>query len=114
MKPTGRSLTLVHDAGEAKLAPLTVMIIDDQSTGRLVLSEIIRGLDNSIEVVTFSEPVEAIEYARKHGVHILFTDYNMPKMARIEPIPPLPPIFPHEHIPPHFHSPLTDTELRYP
>ena len=66
MKTTNRTLALVHDSSEAPLAPLSVMIIDDQSTGRIVLSEIVRGLDTSLEVVTFADPMEAIEYARKH------------------------------------------------
>jgi two-component system, response regulator RpfG len=113
MKPTGRSLTLVHDAGEAKLAPLTVMIIDDQSTGRLVLSEIIRGLDHSIDVVTFSEPVEAIEYARKHGVDMVLTDYKMPNMDGIEAIRRLRRIFGYEDIPIVCVTVVSDREVRY-
>jgi two-component system response regulator RpfG len=113
LKPAGRSLTLVHDAGEAKLAPLTVMIIDDQSTGRLVLSEIVRGLDASIEVITFAEPVEAIEYARKNGVDMVLTDYKMPNMDGIEAIRRLRRIFGYEDIPIICVTVVSDREVRY-
>jgi len=113
MKPFSRSLTLVHDASEAKLAPLTVMIVDDQSTGRIVLSEIIRSLDASLEVVTFSDPVEAIEYARKHPVDMVLTDYKMPNMDGIEAIRRLRRIFGYEDIPIVCVTVVSDREVRY-
>src|SRR5437016_13346206 len=80
MKTTtsSRPLTLVHDSIEAKLAPLKILVIDDQSTGRIVLSEIMRSLDASLEVATFADPLEGIEYARKHPVDMVLTDYKMP------------------------------------
>src|SRR5258706_15928201 len=82
MKTTSssRPLTLVHDSIEAKLAPLKILVIDDQSTGRIVLSEIMRSLDASLEVATFADPLEAIEYARKHPVDMVLTDYKMPSL----------------------------------
>src|SRR5258706_4863123 len=88
MKTTSssRPLTLVHDSIEAKLAPLKILVIDDQSTGRIVLSEIMRSLDASLEVATFADPLEAIEYARKHPVDMVLTDYKMPSLDGIEVI----------------------------
>jgi PleD family two-component response regulator len=61
------------DSHESKLAPLKVLIVDDQSTGRIVLSEIMRSLDPSLEVVTFADPIEAIEFARTHPVDMVLT-----------------------------------------
>ncbi|MGC2518367.1 MAG: HD domain-containing phosphohydrolase [Burkholderiales bacterium] len=113
MKPFSRSLTLVHDTSEAKLAPLTVMIVDDQSTGRIVLSEIIRSLDASLDVVTFSDPVEAIEYARKHPVDMVLTDYKMPNMDGIEAIRRLRRIFGYEDIPIVCVTVVSDRDVRY-
>ncbi len=96
---TSRPLTLVHDSNEAKLAPLKVLIIDDQSTGRIVLGEIMRSLDASLEVATFADPVEAIEYARKHAVDMVLTDYKMPNLDGIETIRRLRRIFGYEDVP---------------
>src|SRR5436309_2105654 len=100
MKTTSssRPLTLVHDSIEAKLAPLKILVIDDQSTGRIVLSEIMRSLDASLEVATFADPLEGIEYARKHPVDMLLTDYKMPSLDGIEVIRRLRRIFGYEDV----------------
>jgi two-component system response regulator RpfG len=113
MNPTGRSLTLVHDTGEPKLAPLTVMIIDDQSTGRLVLSEIMRGLDAGVQVVTFADPLQAIEFARGNTVDMVLTDYKMPSMDGIEAIRRLRRIFGYEDIPIVCITVVNDRDVRY-
>jgi two-component system, response regulator RpfG len=113
MATTTRPLTLVHDASETKLVPLKVLIIDDQSTGRIVLSEIMRGLDASLEVVTFADPVEAIEYARKHPIDLVLTDYKMPNMDGIEAIRRLRRIFGYEDVPIVCITVVNDREVRY-
>jgi len=113
MKPLSRSLTLVHDTSEPKLAPLTVMIVDDQSTGRIVMSEILRGLDSDIEVITFADPLEAIEYARKHPVDMVLTDYKMPNMDGIEAIRRFRRIFGYEDVPIVCVTVVSDRDVRY-
>jgi two-component system response regulator RpfG len=113
MGTTSRPLTLVHDTSEAKLAPLKIMIIDDQSTGRIVLSEIMRSLDASLEVVTFADPVEAIEFARKHPVDMVLTDYKMPNMDGIEVIRRLRRIFGYEDVPIICITVVSDRDVRY-
>src|SRR6266480_4232827 len=115
MKTTtsSRPLTLVHDSIEAKLAPLKILVIDDQSTGRIVLSEIMRSLDASLEVATFSDPVEGIEYARKHPVDMVLTDYKMPTLDGIEVIRRLRRIFGYEDVPIVCITVVNDREVRY-
>jgi len=113
MKPTTRPLALVHDTSEGKLAPLKILIIDDQSTGRIVLSEIMRSLDPSLEVITFADPVEAIEYARKHPVDMILTDYKMPNLDGIETIRRLRRIFGYEDVPIICITVVNDREVRY-
>ncbi len=110
---TSRPLTLVHDSNEAKLAPLKVLVIDDQSTGRIVLGEIMRSLDASLEVATFADPVEAIEYARKHAVDMVLTDYKMPNLDGIETIRRLRRIFGYEDVPIVCITVVNDREVRY-
>ncbi len=113
MRSTSRPLTLVHDAGEGTLAPLSVLIVDDQSTGRIVLSEIMRSLDTNLEVVTFADPIEAIEYARKHPVDMVLTDYKMPNMDGIEAIRRLRRIFGYEDVPIVCITVVNDRDVRY-
>src|SRR5260221_1249371 len=115
MKTTtsSRPLTLVHDSIEAKLAPLKILVIDDQSTGRIVLSEIMRSLDASLEVATFADPLEAIEYARKHPVDMVLTDYKMPSLDGIEVIRRLRRIFGYEDVPIVCITVVNDREVRY-
>jgi len=50
-----------------------------------------RSLDASLEVATFADPVEAIEYARKHRVDMVLTDYKMPNLDGHRDDPPLAP-----------------------
>src|SRR5258706_6223637 len=115
MKTTSssRPLTLVHDSIEAKLAPLKILVIDDQSTGRIVLSEIMRGLDASLEVTTFADPLEAIEFARSHAVDMVLTDYKMPSLDGIEVIRRLRRIFGYEDVPIVCITVVNDREVRY-
>ncbi len=113
MKTTSRPLTLVHDSVEAKLAPLKILVIDDQSTGRIVLSEIMRGLDSSLEVTTFADPLEAIEFARRHAVDMVLTDYKMPNLDGIEVIRRLRRIFGYEDVPIVCITVVNDREVRY-
>src|SRR5438445_13021859 len=115
MKTTSssRPLTLVHDSIEAKLAPLKILVIDDQSTGRIVLSEIMRSLDASLEVATFADPLEGIEYARKHPVDMVLTDYKMPGLDGIEVIRRWRRIFGYEDVPIVCISVFNDREITY-
>lgn len=113
MKTTARPLTLVHDSSESQLGPLKVLVIDDQSTGRIVLSEIMRSLDASLEVTTFSDPIEAIEFARKHQVDMVLTDYKMPNLDGIEVIRRLRRIFGYEDVPIVCITVVNDREVRY-
>src|SRR5262245_32972299 len=44
----------------------TVMVVDDQSTGRAILEQVVRGLDERIEVEGFMRPVDAVVWAARH------------------------------------------------
>ncbi len=99
MKPNPHPLKLVHDAGEAHSPRNTVVIIDDQSTGRMILSEIVRSIDKRLDVITFGDPLEAIEYAQSKPVDLVLTDYKMPTIDGIETIRRLRRIFRDEDIP---------------
>lgn len=102
--------------GESIVVPSstqTVVVVDDQSTGRLILAEVIRGIDRTIKTVLFSNPVEAIAYIRTMPVDLVLTDYKMPQMDGIEAIRQLRTLFSYEQLPIVMTTIVSDREVRY-
>ncbi len=62
----------------------TVLILDDQSISRMILEELIRSIDQSIHVESFSDPVKALDWAKKNSHDLVITDYKMPVMDGVE------------------------------
>lgn len=61
-----------------------VVIIDDQSTGRKILEELVRTIERNLVVETYSEPNEVLERARVEIPDLVLTDYKMPNMDGVE------------------------------
>ena len=113
MKANPNPLRLVHQAAEVQSQRNTVLIIDDQSTGRMILSEIVRSIDKKLDVVSFGDPLEALEYAQSQPVDLVLTDYKMPNLDGIETIRRLRRIFRDEDIPIVCVTIVNDREIRY-
>jgi two-component system response regulator RpfG len=62
----------------------TVMVVDDQSTGRAILEQVMRSLDGRTVVEGFARPVDAIVWAVRHVADLVLVDYMMPDMDGIE------------------------------
>jgi two-component system, response regulator RpfG len=62
----------------------TILIIDDQTTSRTILSEVVKGIDSKIHVVEKTNPENALEWATKHQADLVLVDYVMPEMNGIE------------------------------
>jgi CheY-like chemotaxis protein len=75
------------------------MIVDDQSTGRVILAEIVRSIDKFVEAVTFEDPRAALEYARAHPVDMVITDHQMPEMSGVELVRELRKVFLDDTVP---------------
>lgn len=75
-----------NSSHEQESRVLTIMVIDDQSTGRLLISEILRNVDPKANVVAFGDPFDALEYAATSRVDLVLTDYRMPTIDGIETI----------------------------
>lgn len=61
-----------------------VLILDDQSISRMILEELIRSIDKDIFVQSFSDPVDALEWAKKNRHDLIITDFKMPVMDGVE------------------------------
>jgi two-component system response regulator RpfG len=66
------------------LASSTVMVVDDQSTSRAILEQVLRALDERIMVKSFTRPVDAIVWATRQVADLVLADYGMPDMDGIE------------------------------
>ena len=65
---------------------MTVVVIDDQASGRMLLTEILRDVDPSANIESFSNALDALAFAEKNVVDLVITDYKMPKIDGIEAI----------------------------
>lgn len=57
---------------------IQIVAVDDKEINLMILEEIAR--DVGFEILTFLNPIDAIEHVRNHRVDILFADYMMPQM----------------------------------
>jgi two-component system response regulator RpfG len=58
----------------------TVLIVDDQSTSRTILSHVVKSINSKIKVVEKTNPEQALEWATEHKADLVFVDYVMPEM----------------------------------
>ena len=61
-----------------------VLIVDDESTGRTILSKIIQQVEDEIGVEAFDNPLEALKWLDDNHPDLIITDYRMPEMTGIE------------------------------
>ncbi len=62
----------------------TVMVVDDQSTSRTILEQVVRSLDKRIQVSAFPRSVDALVWATRHVADLVLLGYAMPDMDGIE------------------------------
>lgn len=62
----------------------SVLIVDDQSTSRAILAQVVKSINPNITVAEKSNPEQALEWAQEHVADLVFVDYLMPEMNGIE------------------------------
>ncbi|WP_413698912.1 response regulator [Psychromonas sp. KJ10-10] len=90
-----------------------VVIVDDQSTGRMILSKIIEQIADDINVIDFSDPQEALHWISLNQADLIITDYKMPNLNGIEFIQAVRKIDACEHIPLMMITVISDKAVRY-
>ena len=61
-----------------------VLIVDDESTGKIILKQLISNLRNDINVITLSSGMEGLKWLSENKVDLIITDYSMPEMNGVE------------------------------
>jgi two-component system, response regulator RpfG len=91
----------------------TVMVVDDQSTGRAILEQVVRSLDERVNVEGFARPVDAVVWATRHVSDLVLVDYMMPDMDGIEFVKRLRALPGYEHVPIVMVTVHDDRKVRY-
>ena len=91
----------------------TVMVVDDQSTSRAILEQVVRSLDDRVVVEGFARPVDAVVWAARHVADLVLVDYMMPDMDGIELVGRLRSLPGYEHVPIVMITGQDDKKVRY-
>jgi two-component system, response regulator RpfG len=91
----------------------TVMVVDDQSTGRAILEQVLRSLDERVLVEGFARPVDAVVWATRNVADLVLVDYLMPDMDGIELVKRLRALPGYEHVPIVMVTVHDDRKVRY-
>ena len=68
---------------------MNCIIIDDESTARLIINQLCSNIDNVKVVNEFSNAIEAIKYLNHNEVDLIFLDIHMPDFTGFDFIQPL-------------------------
>jgi len=91
----------------------SVMVVDDQSTGRAILEQVVRSLDERIVVEGFARPVDGVVWATRNVADLVLVDYMMPEMDGIEFVGRLRALPGYEHVPIVMVTAQDDKKVRY-
>jgi two-component system response regulator RpfG len=91
----------------------TVVIVDDESTGRLILGKIIQQVADDITVVDFETPMEALVWLDNNQADLIVTDYKMPEMNGVGFIQALRERADCENVPIMMITVVSEKEVRY-
>jgi two-component system response regulator RpfG len=91
----------------------SVIIVDDQSTSRAILEQVVKGIDSSVEVHSFACPLDAVKWAGGRVADLVLVDFQMPRLDGIEFVTRLRLLPDYEHVPVVMVTVNDDRKVRY-
>jgi two-component system response regulator RpfG len=91
----------------------TVLVVDDQATGRAILEQVVRGMHEPVAVESFARAVDAIVWATRHDADLVLVDYIMPDMDGIRFVNCLRALPGYEQVPVIMVTVSDDRDVRY-
>ncbi len=91
----------------------SVLIVDDQSTSRTILSHVVKSINSKTKVIEKTNPEQALEWATEHTADLVFVDYVMPEMNGIDFVRLLKTLPNYESVPVIMITIKKDAETRY-
>ncbi|PCI53713.1 MAG: two-component system response regulator [Methylophilaceae bacterium] len=62
----------------------SILVVDDQSTSRTILSHVVRSINPKITIIEKNNPEKALEWATENTADLVFVDYVMPEMNGVD------------------------------
>jgi two-component system response regulator RpfG len=90
-----------------------VLIVDDESTGRSILTKIIQQVEDDVSVAAFDNPLEALKWLDDNHPDLIITDYRMPDMNGVELIRQIQKIPGSQDIPIMMITVVSEKSVRY-
>lgn len=90
-----------------------VLVLDDQSTSRSILSQIVKSIHDDIRVHEEASPIAALNWAKSNVVDLVMVDYSMPEMNGIDFISKLRALSGYDNVPSIMITMNTDLETRH-
>ncbi len=91
----------------------SVLIVDDQSTSRTILTHVVKSINAKTKVIEKFNPEEALEWATENTADLVFVDYVMPEMNGIDFVRLLKTLPAYESVPVIMITIKKDAETRY-
>jgi two-component system, response regulator RpfG len=91
----------------------SILVIDDQSTSRTILSHVIRSINPNIRIIEKDDPEKALEWAAQNTADLVFVDYVMPEMNGVDFTSLLKKLPSYENVPVIMITIKKDSETRY-
>jgi len=88
-----------------------ILIIDDQSTSRQILEELVATLGERVVIKSFANPLAALTWAHTNPTDLVLTDYKMPQMNGVDFTLRFRAIYPD--VPVVMVTSMEDREIRY-
>ena len=77
-------MTSTNSHSELHSSKSTVLIVDDQTTSRIILENIAKTIGDSVEVKCFDNAYDALQEAESSTPDLILTDYKMPNIDGVE------------------------------